>query len=177
MGSNIEIAAIIRELLMARKGEVITLELAAERANNIAQWVALEIHAAAPKPKPTMIDCYDCGGYGFANAQGDDERCPTCHGLHVVEEGRAIRDLSTAIMVITGHKPETFQRDPGGELCAPIGQGDGWYAPRGEAVRLIEKWAQITGETIVQQSDEPDYDAPSAAESREQEINTYLSLK
>lgn len=43
-----ELAAVIREMILVRKGEVVTMELAAERANNIAAFVEAEGYRAPP---------------------------------------------------------------------------------------------------------------------------------
>ncbi len=48
MSATIETTAIIREMLMVREGEVVTMELAHERAANIVGWLIAEIGILAP---------------------------------------------------------------------------------------------------------------------------------
>lgn len=123
-------------------------------------------------------ECYECEGDGqyVVNVEGDSVRCRSCGGLGRIAGEAAIVSLEYKIEDATDHAPEEFERDPGGNLCIAVGPGE-WYEPNALEARMLTAWSKLTGETIRQQSDEPDYDAPTASETREREISTYLSLK
>ena len=51
MMDNLELAAVIKEMLLTRAGLIITPEVASERANNIAAFILAELETLAAEDR------------------------------------------------------------------------------------------------------------------------------
>lgn len=70
-----------------------------------------------------------------------------------------------------------IQYDPGGEPCALDAPHMGWREFTPEQGILIRAWEHLSSERLRHQSDEPDYDAETAAERKERSDKAYMELK
>ena len=114
----------------------------------------------------TETNCFECEGQGSFprdEAGVTKEVCQGCHGRGLRETAEVLATIEARVLASHGRPTDEFRRDPCGDLYTVSGYDCTVYAKPQDAA-LVELWLELTGETIRQDSDEPDYDAETASE-------------